>query len=55
MYFQVLWWQHHVMGMLVIGRDWGVCQDQNEYEKEQKPGKKIEENLHQSSENLTCL
>jgi hypothetical protein len=26
-YFQALLWQHHVMGMLVIVKDWGVLQD----------------------------
>ena len=24
------WWQHHVMGMLLISRDWGTCQDRRE-------------------------
>ena len=32
LYFQILWWQHHVMGMLVTSRDWGIYQDQNKYE-----------------------
>jgi hypothetical protein len=32
LYFQILWWQHHVMGMLVTSRDWEVYQGQNKYE-----------------------
>ena len=23
-------WQHHVMGMFLISRDWGTCQDRRE-------------------------
>ena len=25
-----IWWQHHVMRMFLINRDWGTCQDRRE-------------------------
>ena len=41
-YFQAQWWLHHVMGMLVIIKDWGVFQDKK---MELTTGKVLEENL----------
>jgi hypothetical protein len=41
LYFQVLCWQHDVIGMLVIGKDWGECQDENQSERSKSPGKKL--------------
>ena len=29
-YCEVWWWQHHVMGMFLISRDWGTCQERRE-------------------------
>jgi hypothetical protein len=31
-YVQAYWWLHHVMGKLVIIKDWGVVQDKKEME-----------------------
>ena len=31
-YFLALWWLHHVMGMLVIVKNWEVFQDKKEAE-----------------------
>jgi hypothetical protein len=28
-YFKAQWWLHHVMGMLVMVKDWGGFQDKN--------------------------
>jgi hypothetical protein len=30
-YFQAEWWLHHVMGMLVIVKEWGVFMIQNNW------------------------
>ncbi|MEE6507645.1 hypothetical protein FKM82_027738 [Ascaphus truei] len=28
--WQARWWQHHVTGTLLFGRDWEACQDKKE-------------------------
>jgi hypothetical protein len=48
-YFQAQWWRHHVMGMLVIVKDWGVCQDKKRNRIELSTGKILQENLVQSA------
>ena len=48
-YFQVYWWLHHVMGMLVIVKYWGVFQDKKRNRMELSTGKILEENLVQSA------
>ena len=48
-YFQAWLWLHHVMGMLVIVKDWGVFQDKKRNRMELSTGKILEENLVQSA------
>ena len=50
-YCEVWWWQHHVMGMFLISRDWATCQDRrdNGWSKIQK---NREENLPTRADRL---
>ena len=43
-YFQAQWWLHHVMGLLVIVKDWGVFQDK----KNKQNGAKNRQNPRES-------
>ena len=47
-YFQAWWWLHHVMGMLVIAKVYGV-DDQNKQNMEICTGKILAQNLVQSA------
>ena len=48
-YFEAWWWLHHVMGMLVIGKDYGILFWIKRNGIELSTGKILEENLVQSA------